>query len=185
MKRFFIFCLALLMLAGCAQPKGGNEAYTQKDLPQPDRIEVRSGDTVTEFLPESEEYQKIFTAIAPNWWKTAADTPDTAPTNTLFMAQSPNQLKTTSDRTYVQGGDSFLCFCYDTAPLTWVAGNGKSKLEIRTVAFLLPSPTKATENVKGICLISKTEDIGINEGLFTYYYPPEIANGFWDFMYHQ
>lgn len=185
MKRIFVICLALLMLAGCAQPKGGNEDYTQKELPQPDRMTVHSGGTVTEFLPESEEYQKIFAAIAPNWWKTAADTPDTAPAETLFMAQSPNQLKTTSNRTYAQSDDSFLCFRYDTTPLTWVEGNGRTTLEIRTVAFLLPSPAKATENVKGFCLISTTEEYGINEGLFTYYYPPEIASGFWDFVYHQ
>lgn len=185
MKRILVFLLVLLMLTGCSQPKGGNEDYTQKELPLPDRIEVRTSSSTTEYLPDSAEYQKIFAAVAPNWWKTAADTPDTASDDALFMAQSPNQLKTTTDRTYAQGSDSFLCFLYETTPLAWVEGNGKTKLDIHTVAFLLPQVAQATENVKGICLISKTGEIGINEGLFTYYYPPQIASGFWDFLLHQ
>lgn len=184
MNKLFVFLLSVsMLLCGCGHAKGGNADYTQRELPTPERIEIQTGTSVVTYGPDSEEYTKIWDALRPNWWKTAVDTPDTAPDEALFMAESPGQLKTTSDRTTRDSGDTFLCFFYEEAPLTWVNADG-SETPVQMVAFLLPPVAESEENVKGIFTLSKTSEIGNNEGLFTYYYPPEIAAGFWDFLIH-
>lgn len=185
MKRWAVlFLLLSILFSGCAKPKGGNEEFVQKDLPAPERIQVQTGSSVVVYEPESEEYTKIWEAFRPNWWKTAADTPETAGTDALFSAKSPAQLKTVSNRTYLENGDTLVCFFYEHTPLKWVEPNGKTSKEIHLVTFLLPPRTKATENVRGFFIVSNGMEIGINEGLFTYYYPPEVAAGFWDFLVH-
>ena len=181
MKKYLIFLLALL-LTGCGHAKGGNEAFTQRELPTPDRIQIQTGNSVVSYEPESEEYAKVWDALRPNWWKTAADTPETAADDALFLAESPAQLKTTSERTYLENGDTLVCFFYEDAPLKWVEPNGKSSLDIGLVTFLMPPRTESSENVKGFFMVSKGTEVGINEGLFTYYYPPEIAAGFWSWL---
>ena len=177
--------LTALFLTGCAQPKGGNDDYPQKELPTPDRIQVQTGSSVVSYEPDSEEYAKIWDALRPNWWKTAADTPETAATDTLFIAESPAQLKTTSNRTYLEEGDTLVCFFYESTPLKWVEPDGKTSKKIGLVTFLMPPRLETTEAVRGFFLVSKGTEVGINEGLFTYYYPPEIASGFWDFLVHE
>lgn len=186
MKKWInFFLLTALFLTGCAQTKGGNEGYTQKELPSPDRIQIQTGSSVVIYEPDSEEYTKIWDALRPNWWKTAADTPETAALDSLFMAESPAQLKTTSNRTYLKEGDTLVCFFYESTPLKWVEPDGKTSKEIGLVTFLIPPRTETTEAVRGFFLVSKGTEVGINEGLFTYYYPPEIASGFWDFLIHE
>ena len=181
MKKLLIILLALV-LTGCGHAKGGNEDFTQKELPTPEQIEVRTGSSTVIYDPETEEYAKIWDALRPNWWKTAVDTSDTAPAESLFLAESPAQLKTTSDRTYAEDGDTFVCFMYKQSPLKWVEPNGKTVTDIQMVTFLMPPRTEGTEAVRGFFMISKGTEIGINEGLFTYYYPPEVASGFWQFL---
>ena len=183
-KQFLLFCLTFcLLLCGCQ--KGGNEDFTQRILPAPEKIEIRSANSTVEYLPESSDYQKIYNAILPNWWKTTGDNKaETASNDALFSAEAPGQLKTTTNRTYRESGDTLLCFLYETQPLSWVNPTGPAT-EIQMIAFLLPTPSAAEENVKGVFTISKTTDIGTNEGLFAYYYPPEIASGFWDFLLHE
>ena len=63
--------------------------------------------------------------------------------------------------------------------------NGKTSKEIGLVTFLMPPRTETTEADKGFFMVSKGTEVGINEGLFTYYYPPEVASGFWDFLVHE
>ena len=185
MKKQFMLLFALLfLLCGCRAEKGGNEDFIQRELPTPDRIEVRTQSSTVIYDQESEEYTKIWDTLRPNWWKTAADNPETAPTDALFMAESPAQLKTTANRTYSENDDTFICFFYENAPLKWVEPNGKAVTDIRLVTFLMPPRTESTETVRGVFLISKGTEIGINEGLFTYYYPPELALGFWSWLMH-
>lgn len=186
MKRWItVLLFTALLLSSCARPKGGNEDFTQKELPTPDRIQVQTGSSVVIYEPESAEYAKIWDALRPNWWKTVAETPDTASVDALFLAESPAQLKTTSERTYLENSDTLICFFYESSPLKWVEPNGKTTLDIGLVTFLMPSRTESTENVRGFFMVSKGTEIGINEGLFTYYYPPEIASGFWEFLVHE
>lgn len=183
MKKWIVFFLFSLLLMGCSQKKGGNEDFVQKELPTPDRIQVQTGSSVVVYEPESEAFSRIWDALRPNWWKTAAETPETAASDSLFTAESPAQLRTTSDRTYANNSDTFVCFFYDT-PLKWVEANGKTSKEIHLVTFLMPPRTETAENVRGFFMVSNGTEIGINEGLFTYYYPPEVASGFWDFLVH-
>lgn len=180
-KKAVALLLALLfLLCGC-NPKGGNADFTQKSLPAPERMEVQTSSATVEYLPDSPEYQKIFVALQPNWWKTAVEKPDTAPHEALFMAESPEQLRFKSDRTYAESGDTFLYFYYEKDPFIWVNPTGPdSKLE--AIAFLLPNRVESTENVKGCFLTMEKTDAGYIDGLFTYYFPPEVAASFWDFV---
>jgi len=181
-KNIVLLLFSLLLLTACAKPKGGNEDYTQKELPTPDRIQIQTGNSVVSYDTESEEYARIWDALRPNWWKTAADTPETAPDDALFLAESPALLNTTSNRTYLENGDTLVYFFYESAPLKWVEPNGKTVTDISLVTFLMPPKTESTENVRGFFMVSKGTEVGINEGLFTYYYPPEVSAGFWDWL---
>lgn len=181
-KRILVLCLAfLLLLSGC-NAKGGNEDFTQKILPAPDRMEVKNSNSTVEYLPETDEYQKLFTAIQPNWWKTTSDSKEeTTPDEKLFMAESPEQLRFKSDRTYAENGDTFLYFYYEKEPFTWVNPTGPDS-QLTAIAFLLPNRVESEENVKSCFMTLKESDFNSMEGLFTYYFPPEIAASFWDFV---
>ena len=180
-KRFIGILSALLfLLCGC-NSKGGNEDFTRKVLPAPERMEVQTSNATVEYFPDSPEYSKIYAALQPNWWKTAAEKPDTAPDNALFMAESPEQLRFQSDRTYAESGDTFLYFYYEKEPFTWVNPTGPD-FKLEAVAFLLPNRVESEENVKGCFLTMEKTDAGYIDGLFTYYFPPEIAVSFWDFV---
>lgn len=179
-----IVCLALallLLLCGCNE-KGGNEDFTQRNLPAPDRMEVQTGTSTVEYLPESEEYQKIYSTFLTNWWKTTGDNKaETASDEALFMAESPEQLRFTSDRTYRESDDTFLYFYYETEPFTWVNPAGPDS-ELGAIAFLLPDRVESAENVRGCYMAMEGTDFSSLKGLFAYYYPPEVAASFWDFI---
>lgn len=180
-KKNIALLFALLFLLCACNAKGGNEDFTQKVLPAPDRMEVQTSSATAEYLPDSEEYQKIFAALQPNWWKTAADKPDTASDEALFMAESPEQLRFQSDRTYAESGDTFLYFYYEKEPFTWVNPTGPDS-DLVAIAFLLPNRVESEENVKSCYLTMEKLGAGYIDGLFTYYFPPEVAASFWDFI---
>ena len=176
-----LFVAVMLLLCGC-NAKGGNENFTQKVLPAPDRMEVKNTNSTVEYLPETEEYQKLLAAIQPNWWKTTGDNKaDTASDEKLFMAESPEQLRFKSDRTYAESGDTFLYFYYEKEPFTWVNPTGPDS-KLTAIAFLLPNRVESEENVKSCFMIFEEQDVNSLEGLFAYYFPPEIAASFWDFV---
>ena len=181
-KRFLpLLFLCLLLLSGC-NAKGGNEDFTQKVLPAPERMEVRTGSSIVEYLPETEEYRKLYAAIQPNWWKTTGDNKaETAPDEKLFMAESPEQLRFKSDRTYAENGDTFLYFYYEKEPFLWVNPTGPDS-SLTAIAFLLPNLVESEENVKSCFITMEESDFNSIEGLFTYYFPPEIAASIWDFV---
>lgn len=182
MRKCISLLLILLLLTGCGNPKGGNAAFTQKELPMPDRMEVQTGSATVEYLPDSEEYQKLFAALQPNWWKTTgSNKEDTAPDDKLFPAESPEQLWFKSNRTYRENGDTFLYFYYESKPFTWVNPTGPDS-QLMAIAFLLPDRMEAEENVKSCVLTMENAGIGNLDGIFVYYFPPEIAASFWDFI---
>ena len=47
---------------------------------------------------------------------------------------------------------------------------------------MLTGKSESPENTRGYFTITREENIGYNEGLYTYYYPPEIAQDFWKFL---
>ena len=190
---FLLLLFAVLLLSGC-NTKGGNADFTQKVLPAPDRDvyliagqsnmewKMKNSNSTVEYLPETEEYQKLFAAIQPNWWKTTGgNKADTASDEKLFMAESPEQLRFKSDRTYAENSDTFLYFYYEAESFTWVNPTGPDT-KLTAIAFLLPNRVESEENVKSCFMTLAGSDIGSSEGLFTYYFPPEIAASFWDFV---
>ena len=181
-KRISVRLLAAaLILCGCTA-KGGNEAFTQKVLPAPDRMEVKSSNSTVEYLPETEEYQKLFAAIQSNWWKTTGDNnAETASDEKLFMAESPEQLRLKSDQTYVENSDTFLYFYYETDPFTWVNPTGPDT-KLTAIVFPLPYQAESEENVKGCFMTLEESDASSMDGLFAYYFPPEITASFRDFI---
>lgn len=180
-KRLFAILFACALLCfGCE--KGGNEDFTQKTLPAPDRMEVKNSSATVEYLPDSEAYQKIFAALQPNWWKTTGDNKeDSAPEEALFMAESPEQLRFQSHRTYAESGDTFLYFYYENEPLTWVNPTGPAS-QIHTIVFLLPNRVESQEHVRSCFMTLESDSFADLHGSFAYYFPPEVAASFWDFV---
>lgn len=165
--------LVFLILAGCAQEE--SVEYVQRLLPEPASVVVSLGSTDLTYGPDSEQYQKLVASLTPNWWKIQGE-------QGLVEASSVKELKTTSDRTYRRNDDTFVRFLYPDG-IQWTQDNGES-IAIQTIVFLIPNTEDALLDVEGFFTISRTEDWGINEGLFTYVYPAEMANGFWDYLLH-
>lgn len=158
-----------------------NRVYPQCVLPEPDSILVQVTGTDLRYEKGSNVYRAIVDSIRQNWWKFTADGAITAPDDALVAPVAPEVLKTKSWRTYVEIDDNIVCFQYFSEPLIWENADGET-LSIKTVGFVLPEKTWSEDNTKGFFLISQTDQIGINEGIYTYYYPPEIANDFWGFV---
>ena len=180
---FLLFLLLTILLTGCSSSQKTVE-YPQMTLPEPDRIYIMNASAEVTYEKDSAPYQKMVEAFSANWWFTAKDEPDTAPADALVPAADPKPLKTINEnRTYSTSNDTFICFVYETTPVTWVQNNGKS-IEIQQIIFLLPEKTDTQDHVHGSFTISETTSFGYNEGWFTYYYPAEIANTFWDWLLH-
>lgn len=186
MKKYTVTAVLLLLcilLTGCSAAEAPIE-FPQKTLPGPDHITIRNASAEVTYEKDSAEYQKLVEAFSASWWLTAKDEPDTAPADALIPATGPRSLKTVNEnRTYTTSSDTFLCFVYEKAPITWVQDNGKA-IEIRQITFLLPEKTDTQDHVRGSFTVSETASFGYNEGWFTYYYPAEIANSFWDWLLH-
>ena len=163
--------LCALVLCACGSEK--DVAYVQRLLPAPESIAVLSGNGSTlTYEKTDEKYEKIYAALSENWWKTMED-------GTLTDVTSLKSLKTTSDRTYLQSEDTIVQFLYPDT-IAWTQDDG-STLNIQLVAFVMPQSVDADSPVEGYFTVAK-ETLGYNEGLFTYYYPPEIASSFWGFV---
>ena len=89
-----LFLVLLLLLPGCQ--KGGDVEYMQKVLKQPDSIEVAMGSSTVCYEPDSPQYRKLYEALNATWFQTTFDAPETAAQKSLFVAQTPEDLKTTS-----------------------------------------------------------------------------------------
>lgn len=165
--------LSALLLAGCKQE--ASVEYVQRLLPEPASIVVSLGSTDLTYEPDSEQYRLLVDSLTPNWWKVQGE-------RGLIDASSVKELKTTSDRTYRRDDDTFVQFLYPDT-IQWTQDNGES-IAIQAIVFLIPDAEDALLDVEGFFTISKTEEWGYNEGLFTYYYPAEMANGFWDYLLH-
>lgn len=157
------------------------KVYPQSVLKDPDSIYIDVSGTDRVFEKDTEVYKSLTEAFRKNWWKYTQDNADTASDAALITPPAPEELKTTSWRTYVDISDTIICFRYKENPILWEYSDGK-KTEIRTIGFVLPEKTWSEENTRGFFLISRTDHIGYNEGIYTYYYPAEIANDFWDFV---
>ncbi|MBQ2928400.1 MAG: hypothetical protein IJD98_07500 [Oscillospiraceae bacterium] len=173
-----LFLVLLLLLPGCQ--KGGDVEYMQKVLKQPDSIEVAMGSSTVCYEPDSPQYRKLYEALSATWFQTTFDTPETAAPESLFVAQTPEDLKTTSAGTYLQNDQRVIRFLYSGNMLWYHKANDASN--IRLIAFLLPEAAETSDHIRGFFTASETGDMGINLGLYTHYYPAEMVNSFWDFL---
>ena len=179
-KQVFLFLslLSLLLLPGCQ--KGGDVEYMQKVLKQPDSIEVTLGSSTICYEPDSPQYRRLYESLSATWFQIALDTPQTAAPEALFVAQTPKDLKTTADGTYLQNDQIVIRFLYSGNMLWYHKANDAS--DLRLVAFILPEKAETSDHIRGFFTASETEDMGINLGLYTHYYPAEMVNSFWTFL---
>ena len=176
MKQLRILISVLLILLLCACAKQEPVEYAQRLLPEPESIEVHSGNgNAITYEKTDENYEKLYAAFQTNWWKMLGE-------NGLTEVTSLKAIKTTANRTYLELGGTIVYFLYPDA-ITWTQDNGNT-LEIRMIAFILPDSTDAAGPIKGEFTVAE-ETLGNNEGLYTYYYPEEIGNGFWTFLMHE
>ena len=157
------------------------EKYSQKNLKEPEKIEIISGANTIYFEKGTEKYNKIWVAIHANWWKHTGDNAEFAAYDSLIEPEGPDELKTTSNRTYLTLEDTVIRFLYPSDPVQWRTSDG-DLIPIKLITFILPLEGQEETNTRGFFIISQTENIGINEGLFTYYYRPELTNDFWRFL---
>ena len=176
-----ILFLSVTFLTNPKHQYDPDRVYPQAVLRDPDRIYIDVDGTDSIYEKDTEVYRRLVEVFRVNWWKYTQQDLDFASDDVLETPMAPEQLKTTAWRTYREVGDTIVCFQYTENPITWEYADG-DKIPIQTIAFVLPEKNWSEENTKGFFLISKTEQIGINEGLYTYYYPPEITSDFWDFI---
>lgn len=176
MKRFGIFMgIILMLLSLCACETQEEVVYAQRLLPEPESIKVVSGNSNKITYEKTDaNFEKLYAAFQTNWWKMMGE-------DGLTEVSSLKSIKTTANRTYLEAGGTIVYFLYPDA-ISWTLDNG-STLDIRLIAFILPDSTAAEGPVAGEFTVAK-EILGNNEGLYTYYYPQEIAGGFWKFLMH-
>ena len=170
----FIFAALLCILTACSGEKVTNIEYAQKNLERPTRIEKERAGTSLVYEPEEGEYKDIFEAISSNWWKTTEDELQFATDSELQSVDSVRSIKTSTNNRYVNSNHLILRFVYDK-PIKWDIADGEP-LQIKLLAFVLPQEVEEAKNVKGYFIISETETIGENKGIYTYYYNEEIIN---------
>lgn len=149
--------------------------FTQENLKEPDAIEIIRDSNKVVYQCEDEEFSQIYGAICKNWWKYTLDNSTFAEDANLIDVASVENIKTYSNRTYVTAQDIYISFIYTMAPMKWVSNKGKS-IDINLIAFFIPQITNKDRNTKGFFIISKTNSVGVNEGLYTYYYDPSITS---------
>lgn len=181
-KQCVILVLLVAFLTGCGS--GTSVAYVQAEgLPQPDSICIENNSAELIFEPEDEEFQRVYDILMQTWWQTVEEAPDTVSASDLRKAGELKELKTSNWRTYRTSGDIFAVFRYSDG-LEWTDFEGKT-IQVQSVFFLIPRYQEDCEYIKGYFSASESGDIGINEGMYTFYYPAEITDGFVHWVIHK
>lgn len=173
---FIVFCL---FICGCDSAEV--EIYPQSILAKPDSIQAENGSSVLIYEKGEETCEALYAVLTQNWWMTAEGEPAVAENADLMMVGTVDELVATSESMDRHSDDIIISFCYDREPLQWAKSDG-TILDIKRVAFVIPEYTEGGSNVHGFFTISRTENIGINEGVFTYYYPAEMVERFWNYQ---
>lgn len=171
--------LASIVLAGCGSTAPAS--YLQREsVPEPAYMEAETGSTVLTFYSGDEEYARAYEALMQTWWLTVKDTPDTASGGELVASAGLHELKTQTLRTYRQKDDIYLVFHYPNG-IYWTDFEGK-EITVQSVFFLIPRYVEGAEYVKGYFSASESGEIGINEGMYTFYYPADMTDGFFRWL---
>ena len=179
-RMYLVLCiLACIVLAACGSI--APESYLQRDsIPEPAYMEMETGSTTLTFYPGDAEYARAYETLMQTWWLTAKDAPDTAGGGELAASEGLHELKTQTLRTYRQKEDIYVVFHYPNG-IYWTDFEGKD-ITVRSVFFLIPRYVEGVEYIKGYFSASESGQVGINEGMYTFYYPAEMTDGFFRWL---
>lgn len=177
----FLILFGCLLFSGCGS--NAHKDYPQSNgLPRPERIEVTNHTSTLIYEEGTPEYEKLYETLMRNWWMTAEGEPDMAMDSQLVAASSLSELKTTSWKVYAESCDAFVYFYYDAEPFSWTTFDNK-ELDAKLAVFMLPEYVDDCENIKGYYTVAE-ETFGNNQGLYAYYYPAEMLDGFFHWLVH-
>lgn len=158
-----------------------DRVYPQAQLKAPDHIEVFSGNGESIVHEKgTEKYNRILKVLKRNWWKYTAEDLETASDDMLIPVPAPEVIRTKSWKRYVEMSDDIIELIYASDPVIWENADGES-MEIRMIAFLLPEKGESEGNTKRYFILSRETDFSDPAGIYSYYYPPELAHDFWRF----
>ena len=179
-RMYLILCiLACIVLAACGSI--APESYLQREsIPEPAYMEMETGSTTLTFYPGDGEFVRAYEALMQTWWLTAKDAPDSASSGELVESEGLHELKTQTLRTYRQKEDIYVVFHYPNG-IYWTDFEGKD-ITVKSVFFLIPRYVEGAEYVRGYFSASESGEIGINEGMYTFYYPAEMTDGFFRWL---
>ncbi len=181
-KAYFILCIVICFIFVACGSDSPVRYVQREGLPRPDSIEAETGSATLAFRPGDAEYERLYETLMQNWWLTVKDTPDTAAGGELVRSEGLHALKTKTGRTYRQVDDNYAIFHYEDG-IDWTDFEGKS-IQVKSVFFLIPKHMENTEHIKGYFSASESGEIGVNEGMYTFYYPAEMTDGFFHWVMH-
>lgn len=173
--------LAIGFLTDPVKEYAYGKTYPQAMFRNPDRIEILTTNNTIVYEKATEKYHRILNALRPNWWKYTEEDLETAPDELLIPPPAPESLRTSANRTTMELSDTLIRLFYTSDPIRWENYEGET-IPIEIITFVLTGKSDSPENTRGYFTITREENIGYNEGLYTYYYPPEIAQDFWKFL---
>lgn len=173
--------LAVGFLTNPAKVYEYGKTYSQSELKAPDKIEILTTNNTITYEKDTEKYHRVLDALRKNWWKYTEDELETAPDELLIAPPAPEALRTSTNRTTMELSDTLIRLFYTSDPIRWETYEGET-ITIEVITFVLTGKSESPENTRGYFTITREENIGYNEGLYTCYYPPEIAQDFWKFL---
>ena len=173
MKKLFVFLISIF-ITSCLSGCGSKETieYAQSQLPTPDHIELRQDDSIVTYEKGTEKYDAIYEAILENWWKNSTDKEEIIDDTDLIEVKNLKEMKTTSDRRYVDHRDIYLRFIYEKEPMQWTKSKAET-VDIGEILFMFPEYPEDNKNVRGCFGVYHSDRPGVHEGVYTYYFSNE------------
>ena len=167
---FFILIFITSCLAGCGSKE--QIKFMQSQLPTPDHIELRQDDSIVTYEKGTEKYDAIYEAILENWWKSSTDKEENIDDTDLIAVKNLKEMKTNSDRRYVDHRDIYLRFIYEKEPMQWTKSKAET-VDIGQILFMFPEYPEENKNVRGCFGVYHSDRPSVHEGFYTYYFSNE------------
>lgn len=170
-----ILLLISIFMISCMTGCGTKEQieYAQSQLPKPDRIEVRRGDSIVTYENDSDKYQQIYESLSANWWKTAEDKAYSINEQDMTAVRNLKEERTTSKDRFAGDVEACIRLLYEDSPMLWTKSSVLDA-EIGEINFVLPHYPIEDEQTKGHYIVFNAERPSVNEGLYHYYYSNEL-----------
>lgn len=116
-----ILLLISIFMISCMTGCGTKEQieYAQSQLPKPDRIEVRRGDSIVTYENDSDKYQQIYESLSANWWKTAEDKAYSINEQDMTAVRNLKEERTTSKDRFAGDVEACIRLLYEDSPMLW------------------------------------------------------------------